>query len=309
MDIVYIIGSGSQWKNNEIRYSLRSVEKYMLNVEKIFVIGNDPGFLKNAIVKPYPDIYPKLNASGNVARKLLYACSLPELADEFLFFNDDFIILQPVDANNVDTYNKGNMAQYPAKHFRVNDWRKRMKRTLDTLAYYKLPTLNYDYHAPMQMNKYLFLQVMAKYNYEVGIGLLYRSLYGNTLGIESKKMTCEKKIIFGQLTLKAIDRHLEGATFMAFSDAGLNDQLKYWLQVNYPDQSKYEETDIPAKITNRTIDIREWIDNGHDYAKGIELFIRYYPNKVLTPRINLTETEIIKNKLIKILTSMLVDID
>ena len=28
MDIVYCLGNGSKWDNNELRYSLRSVERY-----------------------------------------------------------------------------------------------------------------------------------------------------------------------------------------------------------------------------------------------------------------------------------------
>lgn len=305
MDIVYVIGDGSKWNNNEIRYSLRSVEKYMHNVGNVYIIGADPGFLWNVIYEPYPDIFPPSNAAGNVASKLLHACSLPGLSDNFLFFNDDFIVLRPIDANAVETYNNGDMATYPERDFAKNEWRRRMKCTFDALRTAGLPTLNYDYHAPMVFNKHLFPEVMGRFNYTAGLGLLFRSLYGNTLAVKSRKLSGEKKIIFRPFDLKTIGRSLAGATFMAFSDAGLNDALRYWLQSNFPDKSKYETSDVNVKITDRNREIREWLDYGQDFAKGVELFIRYSPNKRLSPRINLTPDSVLRDKLLRRLTALL----
>lgn len=37
MDILYVIGRGSKWENNELRYSLRSLEKNGINVGNIFI--------------------------------------------------------------------------------------------------------------------------------------------------------------------------------------------------------------------------------------------------------------------------------
>ena len=44
-DVVYPIGQGSSWKNNELRFSLRSIEKYGINVGKLFIVGELPDFL------------------------------------------------------------------------------------------------------------------------------------------------------------------------------------------------------------------------------------------------------------------------
>jgi hypothetical protein len=240
MDIVYVLGTGSRWKNNELRYSLRSVEKNLVNVDKIWVVGANPGFTKGIRFIEHPDEFEPVNASGNVTRKLIRVCSEPELSEDFLFFNDDFIVIKPCDANKLPTWYKQDMADYPPEFFNKNDWRRRMKATFNTLQSCGLPTLNYDYHAPMHFNKTLFPQVMQRFDYSSGIGLLYRSLYGNTLQVPATQMTIEKRTIFRELTFAEINYLIRKSHFFAFSDAGLNDELKLWLFANFPTQSRYE---------------------------------------------------------------------
>lgn len=93
MDLVYILGSGSLSNNEEIRYSIRSAEQNILDLRNIYIIGEDPKFLKDIIHVPAHDssIYKYINAY----HKIKLACSIPELSDEFLLMNDDFFILEP----------------------------------------------------------------------------------------------------------------------------------------------------------------------------------------------------------------------
>ena len=49
MDILYCLGEGSKWNNNELRYSLRSLEKFGKNVGNIYVVGYDPGILSDKV--------------------------------------------------------------------------------------------------------------------------------------------------------------------------------------------------------------------------------------------------------------------
>lgn len=70
MDIIYSIGSGSTWDNNELRYSLRSLDMYGKSYDRVFVVGNIPEFLSDEVIKvPYgvTGTYVSLmaQASGN----------------------------------------------------------------------------------------------------------------------------------------------------------------------------------------------------------------------------------------------------
>ena len=44
MDILYVVGTGSKWDNNELRYSLRSIDKYGINIDRVFIVGTKPDF-------------------------------------------------------------------------------------------------------------------------------------------------------------------------------------------------------------------------------------------------------------------------
>ena len=58
--------------NNELRISLRSVEKNLTGVGKIFVIGENPGFLSEKVIHIYhPDEIGPENADGNIALKIM----------------------------------------------------------------------------------------------------------------------------------------------------------------------------------------------------------------------------------------------
>lgn len=60
MDVLYILGSGSPFNNDELRYSLRSLEKNGVNVSRVIVVGENPGFLSENV-----EYYHVKEFSGN----------------------------------------------------------------------------------------------------------------------------------------------------------------------------------------------------------------------------------------------------
>lgn len=91
MDVVYILGTGSLANNEEIRYSIRSLCENMLDLRNIYIVGEDPGFLKDFTHIPARDIFKVKWQNGY--SKIRLAAGLPELSDEFLLMNDDFFML------------------------------------------------------------------------------------------------------------------------------------------------------------------------------------------------------------------------
>src|SRR5690349_20419873 len=113
IDVVYPLGKGSRWKNNEIKYSLRSVEKHLQNYGKVFVIGEKPNFLANVNHIPAEDKHPI--PDSNIFEKLKTACETKEISDTFLFFNDDHYLLEDFDAEKFPYFYHGTMAEYIKK--------------------------------------------------------------------------------------------------------------------------------------------------------------------------------------------------
>lgn len=93
MDVVYILGSGSVADNKEILYSVRSLALNMLDIGKVFVVGEKPPDLPGVIHIPASD-YTKIKWK-NAYYKTLKACRDERISEEFLLMNDDFFMLKP----------------------------------------------------------------------------------------------------------------------------------------------------------------------------------------------------------------------
>lgn len=293
-DIVYVLGSGSKWNNNELRISLRSVEKNLGGVGKIYIVGDNPGFLSdNVIYIYYPDMLGGMNADGNMTLKILRACEENDLSDDFLFMNDDFIIKEPMIAAEIQWLHKGDMATRPDEFWKTEFYRKRLHRTFEVLKAQGLPTIQYDYHAPMLMNKNEFPKVMAQFDYQHNIGYTFRSIYGNCMRLEAIPVLGKKVTIYSYYKLAQLAEKTKNIAFIGYNDKGLNSAFKWWMIDAFPDKSKYE-INLPD---DRIFDMYFWKQKGEPYADGVKLMKKYYKNRNLIGLFESGESEVLRKKL------------
>ena len=117
MDILYIIGENcSKCNYNELRYSLRSIEKYGKNIDRVFVAGYCPDFLSDNIIKvPVKQIYNYNDNENeltltekhiNILYTIMHVVDNTDISDEFLISMDDHIYIRDVDFNNYPFYVK-----------------------------------------------------------------------------------------------------------------------------------------------------------------------------------------------------------
>ena len=172
-DIVYFVKD--EPTNEELRYSLRSVEKNMPH-RNVWLYGGKPAGLE-------PDRYVKVAQTQptkweNVRSMLIQACSNDEITEDFWLFNDDFFIMQPFDENSEPTYNR-ELREYiailEAKYGQITEWTKLLRHLADTLEAAGKGTLNYAVHKPMLINRKKALEVLLKFPQEP----MFRALYGN----------------------------------------------------------------------------------------------------------------------------------
>ena len=102
MDIVYILGKGSEVEDEELRYSLRSMCINMLDLDRVFVVGEHPLFLKDIYHIPCDDIFEK--DWQNALAKTRLASKWPSMTDEFLLMNDDFFANKPFEGKELPFY-------------------------------------------------------------------------------------------------------------------------------------------------------------------------------------------------------------
>ena len=179
MDIVYILGKGSK-TNDEIRYSLRSIETY-LKFDRVFVVGECPSFLKNVIWIPYQE---KSNPRINHIEKINEVIDkVPDLSENFLLMYDDIFFLRPTNIDNYPNYYKGHLENYYSDD-------NLFKRSLSDTKYYLeelgKTTLNFSVHKPVIYNKTKWKSIDWSATYKYRNGLSPRCLYGN--------LTCENPV-------------------------------------------------------------------------------------------------------------------
>lgn len=277
IDVVYVLGTGSPWNNNEIRFSLRALEKNLEGFRKVFVVGEKPEFLQNITHIPCEDIFSSQNADGNIITKVLKACKNRGLTSKFLFINDDHIVIKPIRAEEVPPFHKGDLTKQPKEYFEENFWRGRLFRTRNILVKKGLPAKHYDCHTPIVFHKKKFPEVVKQFEYEKGIGYTMKSLYGNIEYQDAPRLSGEKVTLFRPFILRDIEKRVSKATFVAFNDTGLSPALKTWLYKMFPAPSKFEK---PVAEEQPFIEVLRWLsDPERTFETGRMIFEKHGKGK------------------------------
>lgn len=235
LDLVYVLGSGSIHKNIELRYSLKSVERFMTGYRNIYVVGEHPGFEGNFIHIPYPD--EGRNKQDNIKRKLVAACQHPDISESFVMMNDDYFLLKEVDASQMPFYYHGNVAMAFRRKRKQGHYKRALQNTINELSFRDLPLRYFDVHAPMIINKYRFLEIINSFNWNERDGYVIKSVYANSLKIEGTpyddcnvNIVCESRPQIVEMI---------GSRFMfSIGDSGLNEPMLAFLAELYSDVSE-----------------------------------------------------------------------
>ncbi len=168
-DIVYLLKESE--KNEELRYSLRSVDKNFA-YRRVWFAGGKPKGLE-------PDCYMPIKQDApskweNVRNMLVEICKNSKISKDFWLFNDDFFILKPCDDSLPQFYN-GTLQEQIARCEGQGEYVSRLRHLVETLEDADLPTLNYSVHKPILVNRKKALEVLEKFPNEP----MFRALYGN----------------------------------------------------------------------------------------------------------------------------------
>lgn len=223
MTVVYTIGKGSSWGDNELRYSIRSMVMFT-SVSRIIIVGHKPAWCVNVdhiAVKDGP------RKNYNIHLKTLAAC---DATDEFIQAADDHFVLQPTDFSTY--YHSGpiNEKRYTGNYATV---------TANTSKV--LPGgLFYNLHIPMKMNSEAYKQIMSRYDWTKK-EYLVKSLYANNIGVVGvRSKDCKVR---ESMRLDKIKNYVKDRGFLSVGDSGLSMDMKRFLKQTFPERSRYENSD------------------------------------------------------------------
>jgi hypothetical protein len=220
---------------DEIRYALRSVEKFaQFGVGNIWIIGDlTPTFqnVKQVVVENIGN-----SREHKIFRKIARACRMDEVSDDFLMMNDDHFFLKPIES--IPYWYSGTLEEIAAYRRYKDGYTKAIQNTHKYLRDRGLQTTHFDIHTPIVYNKKRFLELERLLDWEVAYGYAIKSLYCNIHpAIKGEYLSdCKLKDDEGvdQMYRKIQGRPVFSTGDLAFPNAGK------LLQELYPDKCKWE---------------------------------------------------------------------
>lgn len=150
-DLIYILKADID--TEELKYSLRSVEKNF-PINRVWFVGGQPEGLEPDIRIPHKQVG---NNKWEMIRSSMWkAVSDERLSEDFFLFNDDFFVMEPVDTDSFRNFVDGTLER------RIDELHSESGMNAYTRTLFKLeqelktmhePTMNFDVHLPMLLNK------------------------------------------------------------------------------------------------------------------------------------------------------------
>jgi hypothetical protein len=237
LDIVYILrNSGTRWMNNEVKYSIRSVEKNF-SFNNIWIIGNLPPFFNDKKIGNIKSDDPYSNKLKNALHKISLACKDERVSDNFILMNDDFFLLKKID--EIKFFNKGKLEASKKNHSTKGGYYYRaICNTLEALKDMGINNpIDYEVHYPIMINKRKFLETMDTISDSDGI--LFRSIYCNLNKIDSKYRRDVK--IFD---IKQLAKYKRNDIISTDDRVVTTDKFQKWIKEIFKEKTIYEKTPI-----------------------------------------------------------------
>ena len=266
----------------EIEYVIASLKKYCLSwVGRIFVVGSEPPEeIKDFVIHvPCDDMYTHCK-DANIIHKMRYACeNIFDLTDDFLMVSDDQIVTK---VSSWEDMKPRIVVKFD--DWSIDRWNKWIEDKSDVWFKYLYNTLKlfpkdkscfWEPHIWSPMNKYKFLEMCDKYDYEHKTDCIIFSLYYNfieqdvvrpfdTHYIGNSNKDVIKWINDNKNSLKNIPRHLAW-TDAAFSEKRFRDILDKIVGINENISDSIKPT-VDGKSTDSRMNmlkkIRDGIKNG-----------------------------------------------
>lgn len=128
VDIVYIVGRGSVWQNNELRFSLRSIAKYGKNIGRVIIAGECPKFIDKSTIVHVPCKDAGKVKHANIMMKINAVIDALKMKQPFLISSDDHFLTCVTDFSNYPIISKGKLTveEGSGEYFRslnqTRDW-------------------------------------------------------------------------------------------------------------------------------------------------------------------------------------------
>jgi hypothetical protein len=231
--------NGSMHNNFELRFALRSIERYLKDYRKIWIVSEHmpEGFHEYGYI-PCQDKYPRKQM--NIHNAIVSAFQTSEVADDIIFWADDNVLLAPLAVADLPVaFRKDNLLIY-AKQENSRVWHRSLGQTGEALQSRGYSDTNFEAHIPVRFNRQKYLALESEFDFFSGVGLCYISLYFNRYEVQDS-------VYMRQVKATAEGKHfsadnLARRLFLGYNDDGLSAGVADYLPKRFSERSRYEAT-------------------------------------------------------------------
>lgn len=182
IDLVYFVKNSDD--NQALKYSLRSIEKFAPEYGNIWIVGYKPKWVQGV---NYIHTKQTKTPLENVGDGLIEVCNCPDISEDFILMNDDFILTSPLKSWNKDLISKCKLSDQLTMYDPKSYYYHAVDMTLGLMELLTgTPDGNsFEMHAPMVINKEKYktiieAPIIADYIKDNST-LMWRSVYGNMI--------------------------------------------------------------------------------------------------------------------------------
>lgn len=261
------LGQGSKWENNELRYMLRSLEQHcQFDFDVVVFCTKKPKWLNakvEIVERTYPEKIKKYFQGKahyenyyDTIHKLQACINSDNVTDEFFYVYDDVLLIEDIYLPDMRKIYAGSHHDNKPSFFDnpKNKWTQTIYQSLDICKRNGYPLYVYETHLPRYYIKSNLQGMFQKHNPEAkyipyAVSTVYYNMfydkpdacyYENNnvkVGFYGKGQTND---CFDSTTDKLIETAIKDKIWINYSDAGLEGNLKLWIEKRFPNKSKFE---------------------------------------------------------------------
>lgn len=217
--------------NIELRYTLRSIEKYYGSTE-IFLVGDCPRWIKNIHHIPFKQD-PIQCRNKNVMQKLLLASNT--INSDFIRWSDDIFALGPV--SNIPTYSQGTMMEASLRcGFLKAKFRLSVNNTMKEVG---INAPFFDVHTPCPIFHESYKEFCLKSSWSGYNTHVLRSYYYNFIKSIPEPFSDLK--LFKERSVSELTDLCKERLYVSVGDDLVHGSLRVWLDELFPDKSMWEK--------------------------------------------------------------------
>ena len=210
----------------ELKFALRSIEKYLTGFTNLGIIGTPPDWYKGEWTPAKDYNYRK---QFSIYQKLLVACELENVSENFIMWNDDHFLLKDIYTTEIENWFDGYLKETINKNHGIR-YKEAIANTIQLIP----DGLNFDIHTPIIYNKKRFKSFFSNEKEEICI----KSYYCCPFGMEAVPM---KDLKINQLLSKeAIKELIKDRLFFSTSTNGMKKPMIELLNELFPNKSQWE---------------------------------------------------------------------